>query len=231
MANFNLINSYVIPRWFTGFDIVMELLFAIVCIAVAVFAYKIYKISKEKNIRLFSIGFLLIAVSYIVHALINIYITSEIVSEGPREIIIEHLQLAALLGLILYMSIFIVGLITIFYSNHRCNKNSSFYLLLVLGLLAVLTDFNYIASFHITSTVILLFINFHYATDYIKYKNHKTLYVFIAFIFLLLSHAVFILPVSLPEYVIAHFLELVAYSLILFSLIKNLKIKPTRKIP
>jgi hypothetical protein len=217
-----MIYSYIIPPWFIGFDIIIQFLFAIVSIAVAVYAYKVYKISKEKNIEQFSLGFLFISISYILMALVTLFIYFQI-SGGPREIAIEHLQLTGLVGLILYMSLFIIGLINLFWVNNKKNKKETYFLIIILGLLAVFTNFNYIAAFHLTASIILLFINFHYAKDYIKNKNHKTLLVFIAFIFLFLGHAEFLFPVTYSEYVIAHLLELVSYTLILVSLIRTLR--------
>ena len=54
-------------------------------------------------------------------------------------------------------------------------------------------------------------------------KNKKSLLVFTSFILLLISHLVFLFPVTYGEYVIAHLIELIAYTLILFCLIKVLK--------
>ena len=228
MIQLHLIHSYIIPNWFVGFDIIMELLFAIVAITVSIFAYKIYKISKEKGVKLFSVGFLFIGLSYITHALINFFIVSEM-AKGTREVIVENLQTTAFLSVVLFMALFTIGLITIFYANNKTNKKENYFLLIILGLLSVFTNISYIAAFYITSTFILIFINFHYAKDYIQNKNHKTLLVFISFIFLLLSTLVFVFPVTYEEYVIAHFLELVAYVLILVSLIRTIKIKPKLK--
>ncbi len=226
-----IITFYVIPKWFVGFSIIMEILFGIVSAAVSAFGYKIYKISNEKNIKLFSIGFLCISISYLLRAIINLFIVSQISGE-IRKFSLDNLQATALIGVYLYMALFIAGLITIFYANIRVNKKESYFLMLGLGLLSVFTYLSHIAAFHLTAVFILLFINYHYAKDYLKNKNHRTLLVFIAFILLLFSHIVTLTAqIQLQEYIISHFLELAAYFLILLSLIRAAKIKIFRKIP
>jgi hypothetical protein len=226
-----IITSYIIPKWFAGFSIIMEILFGIVSALVSAFAYKIYKISNEKNIRMFSIGFLFIFISYVLRGIINLFIVSQLTGD-VRTINLDHLQSAALIGVYLHMAFFIIGLITIFYANIKTNKKESYFLMLGLGLLSVFTYIGYIAAFHLTAVLLLLFINYHYAKDYIKNKNHRTLLVFMAFILLLLSHAAYLTPdIEIQVYVISHFLELIAYFLILFSLLRAAKIKTFRKIP
>lgn len=225
----DLINSYIIPNWFIGFGILMDILFAIVSIAVAIFAYKIYKVSKEESVKKFSIGFLFISISYLFLSLTSLFLINQLTGDD-RVLNFATLQTTGLIGLFLYMIFFIAGLVTIFYANIKSNKTESYFLMLILGILAVFTNINDIAAFHITSSFLLLFINYHYFKEYVINKNKKTLLVFIAFIFLLLSHFVFIFPVTYEEYVIAHVLELVSYSLILFSLIKSMKNPYKRKI-
>lgn len=224
-----MIYSYIIPNWFARFDILIQFLFGLIAVAVAAFSYRIYKITKEKNIQQFSVGFLFIAISYMIWGLINLLLLTN--SKTSIDFRLEHLQLAGLLGVYAHMAFFIIGLLTIFYSNFRSNKREGFYLLLGLGLLSVFTYINEIAAYHLTAVFILFFINYHYLKEYFLYKNPKTLPVLIAFFLIFLGHLVFIFPVTYSEYVVAHILELFAYSLILVSLVRTVKIKPKRKIP
>src|SRR3989344_190786 len=106
--------SYLIPNWFFGFDIAMEILFAVITFITAVMAFKINSVTKERKIKLFGIAFLLISLSYIVLGGLNFWFVN-LASEGFRMVDINEVQLIGVISLYLFMILFVGGLVTIAY--------------------------------------------------------------------------------------------------------------------
>jgi len=42
---------YLVPNWFFGLDIGMELLFAVITILIAVIAFKIYSMTQDRKVK------------------------------------------------------------------------------------------------------------------------------------------------------------------------------------
>ena len=57
---------YIIPEWFLGYDIALNLLFGIITLIVSLYAFKIYRLSSLKQSKLFGISFSFISISYFV---------------------------------------------------------------------------------------------------------------------------------------------------------------------
>ncbi len=215
--------SYLLPNWFFGFSIGMELLFGIVTLLVAMFAFRIFSVTKERKTRLFGTSFLLIGLSYIIWAGINFWF-SYIDPEGLREITIEGLALIGVTSLYAYMILFISGLVTLAYIACDVKKGKVYYMLMGLSLLVIAASFYKLISFRILSVFLIAVIAYHYLEEYLNNKNRKTFLVLLAFILLFLSSLVFAFSSAYyMAYVIGHILELAAYMLILINLIKSVK--------
>ncbi len=214
---------YTIPNWFFGFDIAMELAFGIITLAIALKAYQVYALSKERTLQRFGSGFLFIAISYLVWAALNFFIVSQ-TSSGFRTLSLDHLARIGILGVYAHILFFIVGLVMLVYTTFKFEQGEIHYLLLGLSLLVVAASFDKLITFRILSVFLLSFITYHYGTEWYQHKNKKTRSVLYAFILLLLSNADFIFSsYSYKPYVIGHFLELGAYALLLFTLLRSAK--------
>src|SRR3989344_2734487 len=200
--------SYLIPNWFFGFDIAMEILFAVITFITAVMAFKINSVTKERKIKLFGIAFLLISLSYIVLGGLNFWFVN-LVSSGFRQVTIDNVQLIGVVSLYLYMVLFASGLITLAYINCDVKKGKIYYLLFGLGLLVIAASLHKLITFRILSVFLLSFISYHYFEEYLKNKNKKAFWSLIAFSLLFLSCVDFIFsPFYYQAYVIGHLLEL-----------------------
>lgn len=218
-----MFESYLIPNWFFGFDIAMELLFAVITFLVAVFAFKISSVTKEKKVKLFGIGFLLISLSYFVWAGLNYWFV-DLVQDGFREISINQVAFIGVLSLYAYVTLFTIGLVTLAYLTCNNLGGRTYYLMIGLSLLVIASSLYKLISFRILSIFLISFILYRYFEDYLKNKNKKTLLVSLAFALLLLSSIDFLfLSVYYETYVLGHILELAAYLLILVNLIKSVK--------
>ena len=69
------------PEWFFGYDVALELSFAVITLLVCFYAWKISQVTQERNIRLFSLAFLFISLSYIIQTILN-FIIMEQFDEG-----------------------------------------------------------------------------------------------------------------------------------------------------
>ena len=215
--------AYVIPQWFFGFDIGMEILFAIITCLVAVFAFKINKVTKERKIWLLGVAFLLMGLSYIFLGVIN-YWFAQIASEQFREVSIGEIQTVGIVGVYLYMILFTSGLVTLGYLTAGMKKGKTYYLLFGLSLLVIASSFYKLITFRILAVFLLSFIAYQYFDDYLKNKNKKEFWILLSFTILFLSSVCFIFsPVYYPAYIVGHLFELLAYIIMLVVLIKTVK--------
>src|SRR3989339_2075033 len=53
------------PKWFYGFDSIIELIAVVVCILLVYYSYKCFKLTKEKKYLYFSTAFLSLTIAFI----------------------------------------------------------------------------------------------------------------------------------------------------------------------
>jgi len=215
--------AYLVPNWFFGLDIIMELLFFLVTIAIAISALKIYNLTKQENIRKFSIGFILISLSYLVWAGLNAITIPNAASHLPQ-ISIQQISFISFIVNYSQMMLFIAGLVMLAYTTFNINKGGVFYLLLGLSLMILVVSVEKVITFRIVSVFLLSFIAYHYLLEYKENSNKNTFLVLTGFSLLLISNLELLLtPVFSLSYVVSHLIELVAYSLFLITLIRTLR--------
>src|SRR3989338_227170 len=118
---------YCSPRWFYGYDIILEIVFAIITFAVAMYSFRIYRLSGQRDSRLFGFAFLLISASYSLWAILNGFAVSQL--ESARTILeLERANIWRYLGIYAHILFFLGGMSTLTYMTFK-NKN----LLLTLG--------------------------------------------------------------------------------------------------
>lgn len=215
--------TYIIPNWFFGFDIGMELLFSLITFLVAIVAFRIGQVTNERKIKLFGSAFLLIALSYLIWAGINYWFVN-LSAGGYREVSIQSVAIIGVLSLYAYMILFASGLVTLSYLVCDSKKGKVYYLIFGLSLLVIFVSISKLVSFRILSLFLISVITYHYFEDYIEFKNKKSYLILLAFCLLFISSLVFIFSsVYYQAYVVGHVLELVAYVLILINLKKSVK--------
>lgn len=215
--------SYLIPEWFFGFDIAMELLFSLVTFAIAIFAMRVYNITKERKIRLFAMAFLLIGLSYLIWAFANLWFVSA-VSEGFKSISLESFVFFDALAAYAFMILFTIGLVCIVYISCDLKEVKSFSLILGLSLMVIAASQYKLVTFRILSVFLLLFIVMHYVNEFTEKRNKQSLWILVVFTLLLIGSADFMLsPLYYQTYVIGHFLELTAYLILLGVLVKSIR--------
>ncbi len=215
---------YIVPKWFFGYDVALEIMFAIVTLLVSWYAFKVYKLTDHDQPRYVGAGFLFIGLSYFAQSLLNLVLLSGIDFDLYRG---QYLQLAnflSVIGLYTHMVFFLVGLIIITYMTLRTKNTATLSLLFALSLVVIFFSTQRVFLFNVLSCVFLAFIAFYYMALYKKKRYTNLLWVLIAFVLLFLASVHFAFAVHHPLlYVIAHIVELVAYLLILTDLILVLR--------
>jgi hypothetical protein len=120
--------------------------------------------------------------------------------------------------------LFTFGLITIIYMILGGKNRRIYFISLLVALLFIALSVDRISFFYVLSSLLLVFILTHYITNYVQHGNSKTFTILAAFVFLLVGHIQFIfIPNNIIYYILGHFLELIAYSLILVNLVRVIK--------
>jgi hypothetical protein len=206
------------PPWFFGYDVALELAFAIITFVVALAAFRVYRLTDQRQPQLFGIAFMLLSVSYVVQSVMNFLIISKMHEQVCQLMLLQSVILFDTLGIYTHIVLSITGLVLLAFMSFRSERRRLLLLLLLLSLLTIFNSANSLYIFFLVSSLLLLFITWHLIDTYIDNRDPKTLLIVIAFMLLLLSNIHFILSVDHHLfYVIGHIFEFIAYGLILIN--------------
>lgn len=214
-----MMNYPIVPYWFAGYNAILELIFFAITLLVGLYAIKIYKLSGQRQSKLFGVSFLMISSSYLIQSILN-FAASYSMSGGCSMKSMASMHTLSNLGIMAYMAIFTAGLVTLCYMTFK-SKDAVSYLFFLGAILAVLfLSSNKLYFFYVLCSVLLIYISFYYLRNYIQTRNSNSLLVLVAFLFLLFGKMHFIFSIDHGTfYVAGHLLELVAYALILANLL------------
>ena len=213
------------PFWFQGYDILLEILFAIIALLVAYYANKINKIAQTHESKLFAEGFFFITASYILLAIINFAAIFALKTASIKSPVrISDLITLGEFGTVVSISLFLIGIITLAYMTlHYRNKRIPILMIIPL-LIALLLSHNKLFLFYIITAFLLVYITIYYIQHYLKHKNLNTLLILLAFLLMFIAKVHFIISLSEPLfYAIGHLFEFLGYGLILISLVRVIK--------
>ena len=212
---------YLMPGWFLGYDIVLHLLFAIVTLIVSIFAFRVYRLSAQRQPKFFATAFLFISMAYLVNAIMHFFIISKLNENVCSAFKLASVAVLELIGAYFYIVLFSIGLVTLTYMTLRVRSAKVYYLLLITVLISFLFTTEPLQLYHLLSSLLLVYIIIHYLINFLSKKKINALLMLAAFALLLLGNFHFIFSITGGEeyYVIAHFFDLIAYLLILLNLI------------
>jgi hypothetical protein len=215
---------FVAPQWFFGYDMVLELIFAIITLLVSIYAYKVYKLSEEQPLKLFATAFLFISLSYFVQSIINFVLLAGFDDDISIFMNFQNVYLVNLFGIYLHSILFLIGLSMLAYVTMKVERLGPFLMFLAVTLISLFFSPNKAFMLYLLSSVILLFTLYYYLNNYIRIRKVNTLLMLVAILFLLLGYIQFIFSIhdnfmdSPAFYVLGHVFELVAYVLVLVNL-------------
>ncbi|MBN2142023.1 hypothetical protein JW711_01715 [Candidatus Woesearchaeota archaeon] len=211
--------STLSPTWFFGYDVVMELAFAITCLVISLFAFKIFKVTDQRQIKLFGISFGIISASYFAQSLFNFLIISELNENISAAIELNSVLLFDAFGILVHVILMTTGLAVLAYMTLRTEKARIFWFMLALTMLGIFLSVNKIYMFYLFMSLYCIFLVIHFTENYFRHRQGKTLLIALAFLFLLFGNIHFLISVNHQLfYVIGHALELLAYVLIIINL-------------
>ena len=216
--------SNLSPNWFFGWDVVLELSFAFIVLFVSIFAFKIYKKSSQESVKLMSLSFLFISISYFIKSFFNFLIIRNLNENICKIIKVRSIIIFDTYGILIHMFFMMIGLVILAFMTFKSRNFKILWLMLIISLSGLFFSKNSIYVFYLFSSIYLIFISIHFIKNYLKNKQVKILFIAIAFLFLLFGSIHFLFSVNYKLfYVLGHMLELIAYLLILINLYLVLK--------
>lgn len=210
--------AYLVPRWFFGASIGLEIIFALSALFVAYYAYRVSRLYKQRGIILMTLGFAFIAISYLTKAFINLFLLREIQS-GLLALSLGNLNSIATFGLNAYIALYLIGVLLLVFMTFKTDNPDLFLMMAALAFLGIWFSADNMFAFNIISAVLFCIISLYYGREYFRNRNKRTLFILLGFIGLLLSGIGFTFATGYyVNYVIAHLLELASYILILASI-------------
>ncbi len=205
----------MVPPWFLGYNVLLEVFFAVITLFVGISALRLYRLSGQRQLKLFGTAFLLISAAYIAESIANFALANYIGGAGSY----LSAQGIFIFGVVAYTLFFTTALVTLAYMALKIKSPSAYALFLVLSLLMLVLSSNIQYFFYVLASVLLIYLVFFYLRNYLQNRKPSTLITFIAFLFLLFGKIHFIFAINHTNfYAFGHLLELIAYTLLLADL-------------
>ncbi|MFA6269516.1 MAG: hypothetical protein WCW13_01780 [archaeon] len=209
---------HISPPWFFGYDIVFELIFAVVALALALFALRVSHLTSQRSAGLFGKGFLLISISYFFQSIFNFFMLAQIGDHLYTPFDAAMLPIIQQIGAYGHVLFMLTGLVVLLYTSFEIKNKRLFLAFLALAIVPLFIIDDLFGLFYVVSTVCLLFVAWYYVANYLKKKQSLNLVTALAFLLLLIGHAQYFLSINNPPlYVIGHAIELFGYLLILVN--------------
>jgi hypothetical protein len=201
----------------SGYDILLESLFGIISLLLALMAFRVYSRTDQRQIKLFGIAFAFMSASYFVQALFNYIIFSKTNAAVCSSMVLPIFAWYNFLGVYTHILLMTIGVVTLTYMTLKVQKPLLLMMMLVVSLVALFfSEEHFLTVFLILSTVYFVFICIHFIKNYRKNKDKKSLLTALAFLFLLFGSVNFMFCTQGEFfYGVAHVLALIAYLFIL----------------
>ncbi len=217
--------AFGVPSWFSGSSIIIELIFAIVALLVAFYAYKVYRIARQRYTMLFGMAFLSISFAYFIQAILNFLIMKQINSFEVFSTILSPNHCPAfplsILAVGLHIFFMIVGISLLAYVTMKERGQRIYVLLLLLSLIGILFSGYLILTYYLLTSAFLLFITLQHFKHHKRHGSTNTLLVFFGFGLVFLGTLQLAIATVLGLfYIIGHLTVLVGYLFLLASLLR-----------
>lgn len=220
---------YYVPPWFQGYDIALQLLFGVITLVVSIYAFRLYGVARQRELKLFSGAFFFISLSYILWAVLNFSFISHI-SDSVNVVQFEEYRILtdsvfdlSSLGVYSHVFFFITGVITLLFMGLKVDKGQIYIFLISLILPVLFFSYNLRLTTYLIAAIMFAHISGRYVYDYMINSKGKSLSVLLAFVFLFLASLTFMYSGRNPfHYATGHLLTLGAYFLILVNFIRVL---------
>lgn len=218
-----MVQFYLVPSWFFGFGVALEFLFGLVTLAVALYSFKIYKYSQQRELKIFGLGFLLMSLAYFMWAAISWYVPNRL-QTSTQVVELADLNSLVAFGVYVHVFFFILGLVTLAYVTLNAKSQRVYTLIAGLCFATILFSSQKIVSFYFVSSLLFFYILVYYGLGYMQGRKLRSGLTLLAFAFLFLGTVDFTFSaVNHVHYIVGHVLYFVGYLLILVSLVSALR--------
>ena len=222
-----MIRVILSPSWFLAPDLIIEIFSFLVLLSFAIIGFKYYRISKNKKFAWLSFAFLLIGLGELSKIFMNLglyyqfpvtYQVGKIIIQSQ---IVESLDVVYYTGFFLHRFLVLLGFYLIYYTVKKSKSAWEHLLILYFIIISAILTTNASYIFNITLALLLTIIYINYQSIYRETKARNTQILSIGFLILIASHLMFIFSRLSPViYIIGDFLQLLAYIVFLYVIIK-----------
>lgn len=215
------------PLWFGISEIIIQLIFMLVTFFIAFFAYKVYRISRQKSLFLFSLAFIAVSFGYFIEALFNYLLflgvrTTHLlpVFSGTTQPVFQ----LSILAIGLHMLFMVSGLALLSYVTLKERGIKVLTLLLSLSLVGLVMSAHIGVTFYLITSIFLLFITAQYFQRHARKPTTNSLMVFLGFGMLFLGTVQLAFASTLDLlYISGYFISLFGYLLLLANLLRVIR--------
>ncbi len=216
------------PRWFFGIDSLFETISILVSFLIAVFVYRIYKLTGQKKYRNFSVAFLMISAGLSFKILSNFVVFYTEVEKSFYGLFtvtyIKDLDFINIIAFFFYRLLIVGAFIIILASLLKIKDKKMLGLLTIFAFIGVVIGHDTYFIFHLILALILGIITYHYHENYKLKKSNNSLLVMLAFLFIFLSQIIFIFLIFADDlYAVGESLMLFGFLLLLAAYINILR--------
>ena len=214
------------PSWFHGIDTTFEIVSIVVSFLIFYFSYKTYKLTSQKKYLIFSISFLLIAISFFFKIISNMIIYSKELQSNMIGMFtlyfytINRYEWFNFLSIFLYRFLMLIAFMIILLLCIKIKDKKLIAILIYFIIISTLFSSSSYFIFNLTLAIVLGFISYFYYHNYLNRKSKNSMIVAFSFIFIFISQLFFMFLIfSKGIYVLGEILQLFGYLLLLYTYI------------
>jgi len=212
------------PKWFYGLDIGFEVTAAVITFLIAVYAFRIFLLTRLRKYLYFTMAFLFISGSNFLRSLADYTVYSSLVGHIPNVVAaatqFTPLQNLYNLGTLGFMVLAFAGFLILVAIYMKINNFRTVTLLFALALAIAALSANKFLAYYITLFVILIFIVTHLFINHRQKRKLSTFLVLYGMACLLAAQAFFLLlGLGAFYYTVGHVLQAFGFVLLLLNLI------------
>ncbi|MCF7871482.1 hypothetical protein K9L97_00425 [Candidatus Woesearchaeota archaeon] len=218
------------PKWFIGFDAIIDLFSFIVLVLISIYAFKAYNIHRKKSLLYMAWSMILISIAFLFKILTYgaFYLKDNLSWSYYALANISHGYTCSNMGFILLFMIYalvtLIGLFLLLFVYQKEKSKSMMLLVLYLITLSLFLTTSAYYVLHLTSLIITILITLQFYYKYKKNKLSTTKFLCVSFVIYALSHLFFLLAFYNPLiYFIAEIIQLLAFGGLLYTFISVLK--------
>ncbi|MBU2615986.1 MAG: hypothetical protein KKC19_02685 [Nanoarchaeota archaeon] len=211
---------------FYGIDSLIELLIFAVSLQIAYYSNRIYKILKERDYKLLSLGFLFIGLSLLFKIISNLTILERIKIDDLyflNHLFLEFgsLSITYLLSFSIYKFMYLIGFLFLFVMTTEIKNKKNIIMYIYLGAVTIFFSIYFNSLFHLTIALTLAMLTMNFYENYKKVMNRNTKTVFLAFFVMMFGHLFLLFSEDLPLlYIIGKITVLIGFASLLFNQIQ-----------